>query len=145
MKRMTFILASLLVVSFVAGPASAARTGRSYAGQTSDGDRVRFRITRTDAGREIRFFYLRAELDCDDATTHEVKVALSDWGWDFEGRMVTVDENRPENWGLRIGGTFRPASASGSLRYTEVLLTRDHTSRVCTTGDVTWTVERLPD
>lgn len=106
---------------------------------------MRFRITRTDTGREIRFFYLRAVLECDDATTEEVRVALSDWGWDFEGRMVTVDEDRPENWGLEIEGRFRPSSASGSLRYTEVLLTDDHTARLCTTGDVTWTAERLPN
>jgi hypothetical protein len=143
-KRTAIALASLLVVSTLAGSVSAARPGRAYGGQTSDGDTVRFRITRTDTGREIRFFYLRAVLDCDDATTEEVRVALSDWGWDFEGGTVSVDEDRPENWGLDIEGRFQPSSASGSLRYTEVLLTDDHTARLCTTGDVTWTAERLP-
>lgn len=148
MKRVAIVLASLLVVPLLAGSAAAGGPGpggpRIYRGETSDGSFVRFRITRTDTGREIRGFTLRAELDCDDGTTEPVSWAgLADWGWTFEGRTAIVDENRPSDWGLRIVGKFRPASASGTLRYTQVSLKDDHTARLCTTGDVEWTAERI--
>jgi hypothetical protein len=141
-KRVAIALASLLVVSLLAGSASASGA-RHYQGETSDGGFVRFRITRTDTGREIRGFHLETELDCDDGTTKPLWTQLADWGWTFEGRTAIVDENRPFDWGLGIVGKFRPASASGTLRYTWSKLQDDHTARLCTTGDVEWTAERF--
>lgn len=142
MKRVAIVLASLLLVLLLAGAASADGL-RVYRATTSDGGVVRFRIIREDTRREIRFMHLDLQLDCDDGTTEPLGGGLSDWGWFFEGRTATVDETRPENWALHIVGTFRPASASGTLRYTVVMLNGDDTARLCTTGDATWTAERI--
>ena len=142
MKRVAFALVSLLIVSLLAGSASAGGA-RNYRGESSGGGFVRFRITRTDTGREIRGLTLELELDCNDGTTKPLWTRLADWGWTFEGRTAVVDENRPLEWGLQIVGKFRPASASGTLRYTWSKLQDDHTARLCTTGDVEWTAERF--
>ena len=147
MKRIATVLAGLLVVPVLAGSAAAGGPGpgdpRIYRGETSEGDSVRFRVTRTDTGREIRGMRLVAELDCSDGTTKPDSLQLADWGWTFEGRTAIVDENRPSDWGLRIVGRFRPGSASGTLRYTWSKLQDDHTALLCTTGDVEWTAERI--
>ena len=147
MKRVAIVLASLLVVPVLAGSAAAGGPGpgqpRIYRGETSDGGFVRFRVTRTETGREIRGFHLETELGCNDGSTKPLWTQLADWGWTFEGRTAIVDENRPSDWGLQIVGTFRPASASGTLRYTWLKLRDDHTARLSTTGDVEWTAERI--
>ena len=144
MKRIAIALLSLLVVPVLAGSASAGpRHPRFYRGETSDGGSVHFRVTRTDTGREIRGMLLKTELDCNDGTTKPLRLQLADWGWTFEGQTAIVDENRPLDWGLRIMGTFQPASASGTLRYTWSKLQDDHTARLCTTGDVDWAAERI--
>ena len=146
MKRIVIVLASVLVVPVMAGSAVAGEAGtgypRIYRGETADGGTVRFRITRTDTGREIRGMLLETELGCDDGTTKPERLQLAQWGWTFEGRTAIVDETRPLLWKLRIEGKFRPASASGMLRYTWSKLQDDHTARLCTTGDVAWTADR---
>jgi hypothetical protein len=147
MKRIAIVLASVLVVSVMAGSAAAGGPGpgdpRIYRGETTDGGTVRFRVTRTDTGREIRGMLLETELNCDDGTTKPERLQLADWGWTFEGRTAIVDENRPLYWGLRMVGQFRPASASGTLRYSWTQLLDDHTAQLCTTGDVEWSADRI--
>lgn len=147
MKRIAIVVASFLVAGALvvpmAGSAAAGGDTRVYLGETADGGVVRFRITKTDTGREIRGFLLKTVLDCDDGTTKPLRAQLTVWGWTFEGRTAIVDENRPQEWGLRIEGTFRPLSAFGTLRYTWAHLQDDHTVLLCTTGDVAWTADRV--
>ena len=85
-------------------------------------------------------------MNCDDGTTKSYGGAgWSEWPWYFEGRTVTVDEKQPiPPSALHFAGTFRRASASGTFRYSKVFINGEVTSAVlCTTGDLTWTAERL--
>jgi len=145
------VLTSLLVVSMLSSPATAdpawrtfpAPGERIYRGETTGGGTVHFRVRKTETGREIRGFFLATLLECSDGTTKRERKLLTDWGWTFEGRTAIVDENRPFDWGLRIVGRFRPASATGTLQFTWSMLQDDHTALLCTTGEVEWTAERF--
>ncbi len=149
MKRIAIVLAGLLVIPLLAGPASAAdKASRHYRAETSDGQTLRFGTVRDEDGRRRLnsvFFGEGFQLPCDDGTTLPYNGAgFSVWPWYFEGRTVTVEEwQEQSNFALHLVGTFRPATASGTFRYTVVFLNEDETARRCSTGDLTWTAKRL--
>ena len=63
MKRIAIVLAGLLVISLLAGPASAAVKGvRFYRAETSDGQTLQFRVVRDERGRRLGHVVLRAGL-----------------------------------------------------------------------------------
>lgn len=153
MKRIATVLVVLLVVPWLGGSASGAETGiRRYRAEASDGTFLRFRTVLDEGRRRLDGVFFGATrataalvLTCDDGTTQpSTTVGWSQWPWYFEGRTVTVDEwAEGDTSALHLEGTFGPASGSGSIRYTEVFLNEDHTARLCTTGDLTWTAERV--
>jgi hypothetical protein len=152
MKRVAILLAALLVMPLVAGPASAAEKGiRRYLAETSDGQVLRFRTVREDTGRRLDSLFFGedvssgVELSCDDGTTRlSGTTGFSEWPWYFEGQTVTVAEYERNSMALHFAGTFRRDSAEGTFRYNEVFINRDVTSAVlCTTSDLTWTAERV--
>jgi hypothetical protein len=156
MKRVAIVLVTLLVVPLFAGSAAAAEKGiRRYLAETSDGQFLRFRTVREADGRRLDGVFFGDSRDtgadgfhltCDDGTTEPWGGAgFSEWPWFFEGRTVTV-ELTPEGLGtdaLHMQGTFRPDSASGTFRYTQVFLNEDETVRLCSTGELTWTADRV--
>ncbi len=147
MKRIAIMLACLLVISLLAGPASAAIKGvRLYRAGTSDGQSMRFRVVRDERGRRLGgvIFGQDFQLPCDDGTTVSLSRGFRSPQWFFEGRTVTVDYWYEQDIiAMHIVGTFGPATASGTFRYTEALLNEDETTRLCSTGDLTWTAERI--
>ena len=159
MRRVAILLTVLhVVVPLFAGSASAAEKGiRRYRAEASDGQVLRFRTVRDGDERRLDAVFFgegtRAagpegpvfELTCDDGTTKQFGGAgFAEWPWYFEGRTVTVEEwSRGDNWALHIEGMFGASSGSGTLQYSEVSLNEDHTARLCTTGDLTWTAERV--
>ena len=154
MKRVAALLTVLLVVPSFVGSASAAEEGiRRYRAEASDGQVLRFRTVLDDGQRRLDAVFFGPSrlsdpeafrLTCDDGTTEPHGGAgFSEWPWYFEGRTVIVEEWREgDSWALHIEGTFGPDAASGTFRYTEVVLNEDETARLCTTGDLTWTAER---
>ena len=138
MKRIAIVLAGLLVIPLLARRASAAeKASRRYRAETSDADVPRFGTVRDEDGRRRLnsvFFPPAAvegfQLPCDDGTTLPYSGAgFSGWPWTFEGRTVTVDEwHDQDNFALHLVGTFRPATASGTFRYTVVFLDEDETA-----------------
>jgi hypothetical protein len=156
MRRVAIMLVVLIVVSAFEGSASAGEKGiRRYLAQTSDGQSLRFRTVRDDPTRRLdaMFFGERGpepmfQLACDDGTTKEIGGAgFSQWPWflDQDGHVLVNEDfsSGRHMWGLHIEGSFRPADASGTIRYTEVSLSADETPRLCSTDDVTWTAERV--
>ena len=151
MKRIAIVLVVLLLVPLIPGSASAAERGiRRYLAEASDGRYLRFRTVLDDGRRRLDAVFLGASrsenavLTCDDGTTQVSSTqGWTQWPWYFEGRTVAVEEwHRGHNSALHIEGTFGPSSASGTFRYTEVSINVDHTPRLCSTGDLTWTAER---
>jgi hypothetical protein len=146
-KRIAIVLVALLIVPLLAGSASAGEKGiRRYRAETSDGQVLHFRTVRDEGRRRLdgAFFGDGFQLTCDDGTTEPYGGAgFSEWPWFLEDQAVTVDEGFI-TWRLHMTGTFLPASATGTFRYNEVFINDDVTSaRLCTTGDLTWTAERV--
>ena len=148
-KRIAIVLAGLLVIPLLADSASAAEKAfRRYRATTSDGQTLRFRTVRDEEGRRLDYVFFGEgfQLPCDDGTTEPWSGAgYSHWPWFFEGQTVTVDEWYPGQGSdaLHIEGTFGPDTASGTFRYTAVFLHEDETPRLCSTGDLTWTAQRI--
>ncbi len=154
MKRVAVVLTVFLVVVplFVSSASAGEKGIRRYRAEASDGRLLRFRTVLDDGRRRLDGVFLtesrdaeNAVLTCDDGTTKVSSTqGWSQWPWYFEGRTVTVEEwDRGDNTALHIEGTFGPSSASGTFRYTELTLNEDHTARLCTTGILTWTAERV--
>lgn len=154
MKRIVIVFVALMiVVPFLAGPASAREKGiRRYRAELSDGQFLRFRTVRDDGRRRLDSLFfgesretLGLQLTCEDGSTRESETGgFSQWPWFFEGDTVTVDEVEPPYLALHLAGTFQPDSASGTFRFNEVVVDQQVTSaQICTTGDLTWTAERV--
>jgi hypothetical protein len=153
-KRIAIVFVALMiVVPFLAGPASAREKGvRRYRAETSDGQFLRFRTVRDDGRRRLDGLFfgesretLGLQLTCEDGTTVTSHLSgLTQFPWFFEGDTVTVDEIEPPYFALHLVGTFQLDSASGTFRFNDVFVDDDVTSaQVCTTGDLTWTAERV--
>jgi hypothetical protein len=134
------ILAPLLLV-VTAAPASSATRLRVYKGETSDGHRISFRVARTDQGRFLRDLRIGFTFTCEDQTTQE-------WGIGYGfGHQVPItkgafsfDEVYP--WlAIHIAGEIGMRQGSGTASFATSALSEDEQAVLCTTGDLTWTVE----
>lgn len=154
MKRIATVFVALMIaVPFLAGPASAGEKGiRRYKAELSDGQFLRFRTVRDDGRRRLDSLFfgesrmtLGLQLTCEDGSTRDSETGgFSEWPWFFEGDTVTVDEIDHPDSALHFAGTFQRDSASGTFRFNEVVVDHDVTSaQICTTGDLTWTAERI--
>jgi len=141
-----FVIVSLAIAALLAitSPASAARL-RAYRGETSAGTEIAFVIRRADDGRmSMKEMFYQAELVCEDSTTLDY---FSWWGFGgvgirLEGRSLTFDHTF---WSeaLHIAGVFRAQTADGTYKNTQATLTDTEQAQLCTTGDLTWTANRV--
>jgi hypothetical protein len=136
------LLVSLLIVT-MAAPAHAVPRLRLYRGQTSQGHNIRFVVGKTDAGRFVREMDLRGiSLTCEDQTTLDFG-----FGFGFGGGQVPIidrafsfDEVAGE-MAIHIAGELGSLQGQGTLSLTMAQLTPDEQAQLCTSGDLTWTVE----
>ena len=135
------LLVSLLVVA--TAPAHAAARLRWYRGQTSQSQTIAFIVAKTDAGRFVREIRLSTTLTCEDQTT-----TLS-WGIDsfLAPREVPIADGA-FSYDVNLGNVALPVTGDpGSLRGEGTAsmiaggLTSDKQAQLCTTGDLTWTVQ----
>jgi len=138
------VLICLLVLA-VAVPANAAARLRLYRGQTSQGERIKFIVARTDAGRSVVEVDLDVTFTCEDETTQ-------DWGigWAFgpprfappieADGAFSYDDVSPY-MAAHFTGQFGTLSGQGTASIAQPSLTADEQAQLCTTGDLTWTVE----
>ena len=136
-------LACLLVLA-MAAPAHAVPRLRLYRGETSQGGRIKFVVARTDAGRFVQEIDIRFTLTCEDATTQE-------WasGWFFgpprfgvpitDGAFIYDDVNT--FMAAHFAGQLGALSGEGTASIAVPSLTTDEQAQLCTTGDLTWTVD----
>jgi hypothetical protein len=144
MRRL--LITSMVVISVVAiaSPASAARL-RAYRGETSAGTRIGFLIRVADDGRlSLKEMLLKVELLCEDASTiaYQSSWSFGGVGHRLDGRRLTLDlVFGPE--ALHIAGVFRSQTADGTYKDTQADLTDTEDAQLCTTGDLTWTADRV--
>ena len=136
------LLVGLLVLA-VAAPAYAAPRLRLYRGQTSQGEHISFTVAKNDAGRFVRQISVSATLSCEDQTT------TLGWGIDsflaprevpVTDRAFSYDVNLG-NVALLVTGDLGSLRGEGTASMIAGGLTSDEQAQLCTTGDLTWTVE----
>ncbi len=146
MRRRSALAIGILIGTLIlttAVPAHAATRVRVYQGETSQGQRITFRVAKTEAGRSVVLMFLGVTLTCEDATTQE-------WGfgWDFGNtRSVPITEGAfsydqaDQFMAAHFDGRLGPLRGEGTVSIAVPALTVDEQAQLCTTGDLTWEVE----
>ena len=137
------LLVSLIILA-TAAPAHAAPRIRVYRGETSQGERIRITVAKTDAGRFVRDVSVSlATLTCPDQTTLELG-----FGYGFARTMVPITDRAfsfdDVFWesAFHIAGELGLLRGQGTLSRAQAIITPDEqAAELCTTGDLTWTVE----
>ena len=134
------VIVAVLILA-MAVPAHAAARLRLYRGQTSQGERISFIVAKNDAGRFVRQISVSATLTCEDQTT------TLGWGIDsflapreVPARAFSYDVNLG-NVALLVAGDLGSLRGEGTASMIAGGLTSDKQAQLCTSGDMTWTVE----
>jgi hypothetical protein len=137
------VLVCLLVLTI---PVSAHATPRLrlYRGDTSQGERIRLTVARLDDGRFVQEVAVsRVTLSCPDQTTLEFG-----FSYGFARRMVPITDGAfsfdDVFWesAFHIAGELGPLQGHGTMSRAMAVITADEqAAQLCTSGDVTWTVE----
>ena len=147
MKRATLLVLMCLVfsVTVVSVSASAGEGKRRvYEGTLSSGLPIEMKlVVREDRPPGIAELQFGADMTCEDGTTQSWFVG---WGW-FGGRppmpshALDLDLLDPSS-ALHVHGIVQAVHGSGTLQFTIAALTADEQAQICTTGELTWTVDR---
>lgn len=137
------VLVGVLILASAA-PASAAPRLRLYRGETSQGERIRIKVARLDDGRYVQEVDVSTiTLTCPDETTIEFG-----FGYGFGRRMVPITDGAfsfdDVFWesAFHIAGELGPLHGQGALsRALAVITAGEQGAQLCTSGDLTWTVE----
>jgi hypothetical protein len=137
------VLACLLVLP-MAVPANAAPRLRLYRGETSQGERIRITVAKTDAGRFVVDIGVSLlTLTCPDQATLEFG-----FSYGFAGRMVPIADSAfsfdDVYWeaAFHIAGELGPLRGQGTMLRSHAGITPDEqAAQLCTSGDLPWTVE----
>jgi hypothetical protein len=149
LSRTVVSIAAAFVVSVaLVLPASAGQL-IDYRGETSASkpNRVIAVVLKRDSGRRfLRFIGVRSTLTCEDATTqpYNVIIGIGRLGEDGSfSREIFGDEFDLPGVYLRVDGTIGFRNGSGTALFNRADLTEDGSdAQLCTTGELTWTVER---
>lgn len=92
----------------------------------------------------MKELHLKVEMVCEDAST--IEYGSGSWfggvGPRFEGRRLTYDSVFGAE-ALHITGVFRAQTADGAYKNTQASLTDTEQAQLRTTGELTWTANRV--
>ena len=131
-----------LLLLAMAVPAHAAPRLRLYRGQTSQMHRISFTVAKTEAGRFVRGFDALLTFTCDDQSTQDVG-----WGFGFGNRQVPIVDRAisfdqvDQGEAVHLAGQLGSLAGQGTLTLSFPAFTPEEQVQVCTTGDLSWTVE----
>ena len=140
---------AFLLSLILALPASASQL-IEYRGETSapSYNRVTAFVLKKDNGRRLlRFIAVRSVLTCEDATTFRSSGTIGIGRLDEDGSFSRVFDGSELDIALylRVDGAIGFRHGSGTFLLSTARVTSDGTdSQLCTTGELTWTVERVP-
>jgi hypothetical protein len=138
------IAAAIVVSGALALPASAGQL-IEYRGETSapSPNRVFASVLKRDSGRRIlNYIGMRSTLTCEDASTQQFNVIIGIGRLGEDGFAREIND-RDSGMYLRVDGTIGFRSGSGTALFNRAVLTQDGTdAQLCTTGELTWTVDR---
>jgi len=119
-------------------------TGWLYRGTTSQSGRlIRFRIDLQERALVLTAYSVYVEEPCEAGTSLSYGSVGGLEGLAFEGRTLHLSEGDNDQ-NTRIDGKFLAGTASGTFR-TDTFNGGDGSGEYpCTTGELTWTAERVP-
>jgi hypothetical protein len=95
-----------------------------------------------DGSRRLLAIDLKMKTTCEDATTERWHLGWSGAPMDEDGAFVI--DYQDEQYFFHVDGTIRWLRASGTAKFSYAGLTADgQDAQLCTTGDLTWTMERV--
>ena len=146
MRAVIRALVLIVIVIILAAPASAKQIIH-YAGTTTAPRFHKVRATvvkQNDGDRRVQDWIAYMLLTCEDATTER-------WGVGFGGGLLGDNgefevelNNADSGFYLHVVGSIRWGKGSGTAIFNRSRLTDDgQDAELCTTGELTWTVDRV--
>jgi hypothetical protein len=138
------VLTAGLVVT-LALPASAGNEIR-YRGETSQDRTLSLEVHKRNSGRRFAFLRIRVQTTCEDASTDferwGIRLGRLDVGGSFD--VSRRGDGYFDYW-YHIAGTigFRSAEGTFELRTASLTYEPDPQAQLCTSGELTWTAERV--
>lgn len=117
---------------------------RVYRGRLSNGYKMSIGLVVRD-GRPpgLRQFEFGVDMPCDDGTLQTWFVGMA-WGGQqvqLPSHALDLDSVEPTQ-ALHVHGKVQAVHGSGTLQFTIATLTMDEQAQLCTSGELTWTVDR---
>ena len=138
------IVLSVVLVVMASLPASADQFIR-YKGTTSTAspNRVHVGVLKRDNVRRLIYIAFNLTLTCDDSSTRECDVILRYRRLDENGSFSAEVPRVVKGTYLRVDGSIRWGGGNGTVLFNNAKLTEDGSdAQLCTTGELTWTVDR---
>jgi hypothetical protein len=144
LSRTVVSIAVAIVVSVALSlPASAGQI-IEYKGETSapSYNRVVAYVLKKDSGRRfLRYIAIRSTITCEDASTTRLSAVIGVGRLGKDGSFA--EEFKRSEFFARVEGAIGFRHGSGTWLFNRARLTEDGTdAQLCTTGELTWTVER---
>ncbi|HET6715136.1 MAG TPA: hypothetical protein VFI59_15700 [Actinomycetota bacterium] len=144
-RTVASIAAAFVVSVALALPASAGQLIR-YRGETSapSYNRVKAHVVKRDSGRRVlEYIAINFTLTCEDATTQEVIAFIGIGRLAEDGSFAREINRSGRGLYVRVDGTIGFRDGNGTFLFNLARLTEDGSdAQLCTTGELTWTVER---
>jgi hypothetical protein len=119
-----------------------------YRGETSapSFNRVKAYVNKQDNGRRIlQYLSIQSIVTCEDATTSKIQVSLRVGQLAEDGSFSKELNIQDGRYYIRMDGTIGFRHGTGTWVFNTTKLTQDGSdAQLCTTGEQTWTVERIP-
>lgn len=144
-RRTSLLILTAGLVLALALPASAANEVR-YLGETSQDRTLSFDVHKRNNGRRFAFLRIRFLTTCEDASTIFERWGIYLGRLDEDGSFdVSRRHDGTYDYWYHIAGTigFRSAEGTFEFRTGSVTDEPDPQAQLCTTGELTWTAERV--
>jgi hypothetical protein len=146
-RTLTTVAVTTLLSISLAAPAFAGQL-IGYEGNTSAPtyNRVKAVVLKKDSGRRfLRWIAIRSVVTCEDASSFKISAIMGIGRLGEDGsfaRVIQEDEFGVPEY-VRVDGSIGFREGSGTYLYSTAKVIDDGTdSQLCTTGELTWTVER---
>ena len=137
---------AVLATSVPAGAVTPRTRIRNYVGETSQGEILRFTVGVRDGVARLRELYVEGSVTCEDGTGFAFGSGI---GFGGSSGPILADELLEFedvflDLGIVVSGRLGAHRGSGTITQSFAMLDAEEQAQVCSTGELTWQVERVP-
>ena len=137
MRAAIVVMVSFAVVVSLAGPAAASFV-RSYAGETSQGYRIRAGVHVNEGRLSLKWLAVnRITLTCEDDSRLTYGISFGFGRLPLSGGRIDLDDVDPHH-ALHLHARFWPGHARGTVAFAVPALTAEEDAVLCTSGELDW-------